>query len=212
MVTTRSTLRFPTSAPAAPVLDRLEAGFRTVEDAIRRLGIAEPHVLRSPLPVEEALTGSAILGRSLLILDPAELRSAEIDLEETVADERAGGSLFVSLPNPSELLARRSRYRDLASSTSAFAFVDGDLPQGFGRFEAVRRPRALRRYRLVVADTPGFRVAVASRGLEGGGFVGLWTGDEELVTEVSDTLREIARAEGHDVPDAAPSIPPLVGI
>jgi hypothetical protein len=186
-----------------------------VEAAIERLGIAAPHTLRTPLPVEEALAGSVVTSRSLLVLDPAELRSAEVDLEETVADERAGGSLFVSLPNPTELLERRNRYRELAASTAAFAFVDGEPPAGFGRFRLVRRPKSLRGYRLVVADTPGFRVAVASREVSipgGSGFVGLWTGDSDLVDEIAGRLREVARTEGHEVPDAAPAVPPLVGI
>jgi hypothetical protein len=203
------------SAAGCPPLTRLEIGLRAVERAIEDLGLDAPHALRSPLPVEEAIaaSGSTILSRSLLILDPAELRSAEVDLEETVADERAGGSLFVSVPNPAELLERRTRYRDLAVSTAAFAFVDGDDPRGLGRFTAVRRPTFLRRYRLVVADTPGFRVAVASRGIAGRpGFVGLWTGDEEMVDEVAGCLRTVARSQGHVVPDAAPSIPPLSGI
>jgi hypothetical protein len=207
----RPTLSETTDLPLR--LDRLEAGFRAIERTIRRLGIDTPHALRSPLPVEEALAGSPVQRRGLLILDPAELRSAEIDLEETVADERAGGSLFVNLPNPAELVARRHLYRELASSTSAFAFVDGPLPTGLARFRGVPRPAFLRRYRIVVADTPGFRVAVASRGLEHGpGFVGLWTGDEELVDEASGCLRAIARAAGQVVPDPAPAVPPLAGI
>ncbi len=215
----------PTTAPAegmaasglerrpSEALIRLDAAFRAVETALSRLGIDHPHTLRSPQPVEEILDPTGPLEGTLLVLDPCELRAAEIDIEETVADERAGGSLFVNLPNPSELTSRRTRYRDLATASSAFAFIDEPvLPSGFGKFKAVERPRWLRRIRLVVADTPGFRVAVASRAYSRGGFIGLWTGAPEIVDEVSGVLRGLARAAGHEVPDAAPPIPSLIGI
>lgn len=194
-------------------LPRLAAAFRTVEGTLRSMGIEAPHTLRSPQPVEEALPLAGTLAGTLVILDPAELRSAEIDLEETVADERLGGTLFVSLPNPKDLISRRVRYRDLATSSAAFAFVDGPAPTtGFGRFRFVPRPLALRRHRVLLADTPGFRCAVISRPYPGGGFIGLWTGNVEIVDEVADLLRETARAHGHEVPEPAPMVPPMLGV
>jgi hypothetical protein len=192
---------------------RLDAAFRAVEAAILRLGITQPHALKSPQPVEEALGESIALQGSLLILDPSELRAAEFDVEETVADERGGGTVFVNLPNPRELAARRVRYRDLASAAAGFAFVDDPAEAlGFGRFHAVVRPQGLSRYRIVLADTPGFRVVVASRSLRSGGFVGIWSGNADLVDEISDRLRTLARDAGQDVPDAAAPVPVLEGI
>jgi hypothetical protein len=206
------------SLPAArgevtPVLPRLEAAFHAVESVLADMRIDRPHALRSPQPVEEALEGSAALAGTLVVLDAAELRSAELDLEETVADERAGGTLFLSFPNPAELAARRVRWRDLGNASTTFAFVSPEeRPMGFGRVHFVPRPTALAGYRLLVADTPGFRVAIVSRSLPGGGFIGLWSGDTDLVDEVSGYLRSTLRATGLQVPDAAPAVPPLVGI
>jgi hypothetical protein len=194
-------------------LPRLEAAFRAVEATIRDIGVEAPQAMRTPQPVEDALPTSGALAGTLVILDPSELRSAEIDLEETVADERLGGAVYVSLPNPRDLLSRRVRYRDLAASAAGFAFVEGPAPSaGFGRFKFVPRPRSLRRYRILLADTPGFRVAVVSRPLSDGGFIGLWTGNPEIVDEIADVMRDAARAAGHDVPDAAPPVPPILGI
>src|SRR5438552_11428858 len=149
-------LSFPRQSPALP---RLEAAFHAVESVLAELRIEQPQSLRSPLPVEEALEGSAALSGTLVILDPAELRSAELDLEETVADERAGGTLFVSLPNASEMGARRVRWRDLGNAAATFAFIGPDeRPMGFGRVHFVPRPATLASHRILVADTPGFRV------------------------------------------------------
>src|SRR5512141_358928 len=126
-----------TPAPAA-ALPRIESAFRAVERVLEDLGIQNPHTLRSPQLVEEALEGVAALAGTLVILDPAELRAAELDLEETVADERSGGSLFVSLPNVTELSARRVRYRDLAAASTGFAPVDPETTAlGFGRVHIV---------------------------------------------------------------------------
>jgi hypothetical protein len=213
-------LRAPQTGPRLVAgLPRLEAAFRAVESTIREIGPAAegvpvgPRTMRTPQPVEDALPTSGALAGTLVILDPSELRSAEIDLEETVADERLGGAVYVSLPNPRDLLSRRVRYRDLAASSAGFAFVEGPAPStGFGRFQFVPRPRALRRYRILLADTPGFRVAVVSRPLPEGGFVGLWTGNPEIVDEIADVMREAAREAGLEVPDAAPAVPPIQGI
>ena len=200
-------------APTAPAFPRVEAAFQAVESTLRARGIESPHTLRSPQIVEEALEGIGALDGTLVILDPSELRAAEIDLEETVADERSGGSLFLSLPNASEMTARRVRYRDLAGAASAYAFVEeGKIPAGFGRFHFVPRPQSIRGWRVLVADTPGFRVAVISRPLPAGGFIGLWTGNEDIVDEVSSALRELARDAGHEVPASAAPVPTLMGI
>lgn len=204
-------IRLPrTSAESMP---RIEAAFRAVEGVLEDLGIENPGSLRSPQIVEEALEGVTPLDGSLVILDAAELRAAELDLEETVADERAGGSLFVSLPNLGELSSRRVRYRDLAAAATSFAFVEpGAHVLGFGRFHFAPRPTFMRRWRVLVADTPGFRVAVISRPLEKGGFIGLWTGNPDLVDEVAGFLRRIAASAGHTVPAPAVAVPSMLGL
>ena len=199
--------------PAVASLPRTEAAFRAVEMTLASLGIDRPHTLRSPQLVEEALDGAPALEGTLVILDPAELRAAELDLEETVADERNGGTLFLSVPNPEEWTARRVRDRDIASSTTAFAFVDaGVVVKGFGKLIPVPRPRMIKGWRVFLADTPGFRVVIVSRPRASGGFIGLWSGNSELVDEVSEFLRRSAREAGHDVPPAAPPVPPMIGV
>lgn len=208
--------RLPLAMPR-PVLPRIEAAFRAVEDVLAGLGIDSPHTLRSPQPVEEAMEGIAALAGTLVILDPTELRAAELDLEETVADERAGGSLFVSMPSAQELTSRRVRWRDLGTAASGFAFLDAfgpdaSPPIGFGRFHFAPRPALLRKWRVLVADTPGFRVAILSRPLPRGGFIGLWTGNPDLVDEIAGLLRRTAAEAGHDVPAPASPVPPLLGI
>ena len=197
----------------APALPRTEAAFRAVEMTLESLGIDRPHTLRSPQIVEEALDGASALDGTLVILDPAELRAAELDLEETVADERNGGTLFLSVPNSAEWTARRVRYRDIASSTTAFAFVEaGAAVKGFGKLIPVPRPRLIKGWRVFLADTPGFRVVIVSRPRASGGFIGLWSGNSELVDEVAEFLRQSARDAGHDVADAAQSVPPMIGV
>jgi hypothetical protein len=210
---------FPISFPVAPSaellprLPRFESAFRAVENALRTLEIDRPHELRSPAALEEALDGSSALEGTLVLVDPAELRTAELDLEETVADERGGGTFFVSVPTLGELSAHRVRYRDLGSASTGFAFLDEAVhPVGFGKFHFVRKPDGLRRWRILVADTPGFRVALVSRPLPGGGFIGLWTGNPDLVDEVSAMLRRAAEAAGHQVPPAGAPVPPFLGV
>jgi hypothetical protein len=208
-----STDRSPREPDPEVLFPRLSAAFRAVENVLDQLGIDRPHTLRSPQPVEEALEGSVAMEGTLVVLDAAELRAAEIDLEETVADERAGGSLFVALPNPGELSARRARYRDLATAAAAYAFTEYDkVPVGYGKLHFVARPKSLRGWRILLADTPGFRVAVVSRPLRAGGFIGLWSGNPEVVNEIGAFLRAEAQAAGHDVPVAAAEVPALVGI
>jgi hypothetical protein len=199
--------------PIDAALPRLGAAFHAVESVLSGMHIEQPHTLRSPQPVEEALEGSAALSGTLVVIDPAELRSAELDLEETVADERAGGSLFVSFPNRAELAARRVRWRDLGNASATFAFVAADeRPVGFGRVHFVPRPAALEGHRVLLADTPGFRVAIVARPLANGGFIGLWSGDVDLVDELGAYLRDAARAAGLTVPAASPPVPSLSGI
>lgn len=198
--------------PVAPTLPRFEAAFRAVEETLKSLGIDRPHELRSPATVEEALSGLPSLEGTLVIIDPNELRSAELDLEETVADERGGGTFFVSLPTLHELTSRRIRFRDLGSSSTGIAFLDEDVhPVGFGKFRFARKPAGYRRWRILVADTPGFRVALVSRPIPGGGFVGLWTGNPEMVNEISALLRVAASAAGHELPAPASAVPASLG-
>jgi hypothetical protein len=203
----------PLGRASAPSLPRFEAAFRAVEDVLVAQGIDRPHEMRSPRLVERALEGVSALEGTLVIVDPAELRAAELDLEETVADERGGGALFVSLPLLSELTARRLRFRELGSASAGFGFIDEDVhPVGFGRFQFSKKPQGLRRWRLLVADTPGFRVALVSRPRAAGGFIGLWTGNPDMVNEITGLLRASARAAGHVVPAPAPAVPPTLGL
>src|SRR5205823_9731017 len=102
---------------------------------------------------------------------------------------------------------------DLGNAAATFAFIGPDeRPMGFGRVHFVPRPATLASHRILVADTPGFRVAIVSRSLPGGGFVGLWSGDPDLVDEIAAYLREEVRACGLSVPEPAPSVPALTGI
>jgi hypothetical protein len=201
-----------------PTLDR---AFDAVERALARLGIEDPASLRSPKPVEEALAELAptmalhggLPAGTLLVLDPDELLAAEEDVLETVKDERTGGTMFVAVPDRIALISLRRSLREVAVVAPSFLFAtDGPLPNGFARLQRVLVAQDLRAYRFVVADTAGFRVAVVARSLPGGGFVGLWSGDEQIVNEVTSRLRADARAAGHRVPEAAPSVPSLEGI
>jgi len=193
-----------------PILDR---AFDAVERALARLGVEDPASLRSPRPVEDALSSTAIPSGTLLVLSPSELRAAEVDVEETVKDERSGGALFVSLPDPSNLETRKRSLRELAVSTPTFCLTPaGTLPAGFSRLRAVPEPEDLRNHEVMLADTPGFRVVIVRRGLPGGGWIGLWSGSEQVVAEVGDYLRAMAMAAGHEVPAPAPSVPSLDGV
>ena len=197
---------------AFPILDR---AFDAVERALARLGVDDPATLRSPRPVEEALSATALPEGTLLVLNPTELRAAEVDIEETVKDERQGGSLFLSLPHPDDLPSRARGLRELAAAAPAFGFNPSLRPapaSRLGRMQQVPMPLNLRSYRFLLADTPGFRVVCVARALPTGGFVGLWSGNERVVAEVRDVLAAAADACGYDVPEAAPEVPELEGV
>ena len=197
---------------AFPLLDR---AFDAVERALARLGVEDPASLRSPHPVEEVLSETALPEGTLLVLSPSELRAAEIDIEETVKDERQGGACYLSLPQPDDLTTRARGLRELAAAAPCFGFNPSLRPAPaarLGRLKIVPMPLNLRSYRFLVADTPGFRVAVVSRALPGGGFIGLWSGNEHVVEEVRGALARAADAAGHDVPDTAPAVPQLEGV
>jgi hypothetical protein len=200
----------PRGAPAFPTLDR---AFDAVERALAALGIGDPGTLRSPRPVEEALSPTALPPGTLLVLDASELEAVHADIRETVADERAGGAMFCSI-GPDVLPPWAARVlRDLASSVPTYAFSPRlPLPSGLGKARGVLRPPALSPYGFLVADTPGFRVAVVTRALPGGGFVGLWSGDPHVLAELTGRLRAEARAAGHAVPAPAPDVPALDGV
>ncbi len=198
------------AAKPFPILDR---AFDAVEDALTKLGVGDPSTLRSPRPVEDALSATALPQGTLLVLSPSELRAAELDLEETVKDERSGGVVFVTLPEGGGVEARKRSLRELAVSTPTFCLtVGGTLPPGYSRLRGVAQPTALRGYHILVADTPGFRVAVVRRELPGGGWIGLWTGNDRAVNEVSDLLRELSVEAGHEVPQPASAVPALDGV
>ena len=193
-----------------PLLDR---AFDAVESALAKLGVDDPSTLRSPRPVEDALSETALPQGTLLVLSASELRAAELDLEETVKDERSGGVVFVTLPSGEGVEARKRSLRELAVSTPTFCLTStGTLPPGYSRLHAVTEPEALRGYHVLVADTPGFRVAVVRRELPGGGWIGLWTGNDRAVNEVSDLMRQLCEDAGHEVPSAASAVPPLDGV
>ena len=114
-----------------------------------------------------------------------EFKRAEVDLEETVKDERSGGSVFVTLPPESEIETRKRSLRELAVSTPTFCLTPtGSLPPGFSRLHEVLSTKDLEDYHVLLADTPGFRVAVVRRRLPSGGWIALWTGNERAIAEV----------------------------
>lgn len=210
--------RFQTEASPLPRFDR---AFEAVEAALATLGIEDPASLRTPRPVEEALHNRALPEGTLLILDPAELRAAEVDIEDTVKDERQGGSVYITVPSLRELPSRARGIRELASSTPTFGLhggyagqrrLDPRTAQRLGKVQPVHTGRDLGAYRILFADTPGFRVALVARDLPGGGFVGLWSGNEQLLDELREVLVPLAVHAGHDVPSAAPEVPELEGI
>jgi hypothetical protein len=193
-----------------PILDR---AFDAVERVLARLGVEDPASLRSPRPVEDALSSTALPDGTLLVLDPAELRAAEVDVEETVKDERSGGAVFVSLPDPVDVEVRKRSLRELAMAAATFCLTfEDDLPPGFSRLRAIPMPRTLADYRLLLADTPGFRVAVVRRALPGGGWIALWTGNPQAIEEIGRVLRALADAAGQEVPAPAPEVPELEGV
>lgn len=197
---------------AFPILDR---AFDAVERALAQLGVENPASLRSPRPVEEALSDTALPEGTLLVLSPSELRATEVDIEETVKDERAGGSIYLSLPHPDDLDPRARTIRELATAAPTFGFNASlrPLPAArLGKTTQVATPLNLRSYRFLLADTPGFRVAVVARALPGGGFIGLWTGNELVIDEIRAVLGDCVEAAGHDAPAPAAPVPALEGV
>ena len=71
---------------------------------------------------------------------------------------------------------------------------------------------SLGRYHILLADTPGFRVAVVRRRLRNGSSIALWTGNERAIIEIGETVRRMAEEAGHEVPSAAPEVPALEGV
>ena len=194
---------------------RLDRAFDAVERALNQLGVDDPASLRSPQPVEDLLHDRALPEGTLLVLSPSELRAAELDVEETVRDERGGGTVFVSLPDPEDLGERARALRELASTATTFGFNPSLRPAPAARLGKLRQvplPLNLRCYRFLCADTPGFRVLIATRQLWGGGWIGMWSGNDQVIDEFRSALSEICHASGHDVPAPAPAVPPLDGI
>ena len=180
-----------------------------------RLGIEDPATLRSPRPVEDILSRNALPDGTLLVFSPSELRAAEIDIEDTVKDERLPGSIYLSLPSHEDLPTRARGLREIASAATTYGFNGSLRPAPatrLGKMRQVPMPLSLRGYRFLLADTAGFRVVVVARALPGGGFVGLWSGNERVVDEVRQALVETVRASGHEVEQAAAPVPDLEGI
>lgn len=194
---------------------RLDRAFDAVERALAQLGIEDPASLRTPRPIEEVLHDRALPEGTMLVLNPTEIRAAEIDIEDTVRDERLGGSVFLSLPDPEELGERARGLREIGSVARTFGFNASLRPMPaarLGKVTQVPLPLHLRSYRFLCADTPGFRVLLITRQLWGGGCIGLWTGNDLLIDEFRDVVAEVAHGAGHEVSDASPSVPPLEGI
>lgn len=195
-----------------PILDR---AFDSIERALAQLGIEAPDTLRSPRPVEDALRPTALPEGTLLILNPREIRAAEIDVEETVKDERLGGCLFTTIPSAGELPGRARGLRELATATTAYGFHPGTAPRissRLGKLRVLGLPDTLGGYRFLMADTPGFRVCVVQRALPGGGWIGLWSGNERVLEEIRSVLAPSIEAAGYETPAPAPDAPALDGI
>ncbi|MDJ0975000.1 MAG: hypothetical protein QNJ98_11110 [Planctomycetota bacterium] len=204
--------RYDNRARPFPILDR---AFDAVERALAQLGIEAPDTLRSPRPVEDALSPTALPEGTLLVLDPREIRAAEIDVEETVKDERQGGSIFLTLPNPEDLPGRARGLRELATAAQTFGFHGGTrprIPSRLGKTTLLPLPTELDGYRFLLADTPGFRVCVVQRALPGGGWIALWSGNDLVLDELRTVLALEAAAAGHNVPLPSPEVPSLDGI
>ena len=193
-----------------PLLDR---AFDAVEHALARLGIDDPSTLTSPKVVEDELSATALPMGTLLVLDPDEIAGARVDIRDTVMDERLGGSVFGSMARPPVEDARRRRLRELSSTAKAYGFLPvGQNPYGVGRVLQVRTPADLAGYQFLVADTPGFRVALVTRARPEGGSITLWTGTPELFAEVLGVLRSAARHDGLALPALAPLVPVRDGV
>ncbi len=194
-----------------PTLDR---AFDAVEGAFAQLGAIDATQIRSPRLVEELLRPTALPEGTLLVIDPDEIAAARQDIEATVKDERQGGVLYLTLP-PARLLAEQARaLRELAVAASTYGFHAAEaFPAGrLGRVRQVALPAALRPYRFLLADTPGFRVLLISRVTPHGGEIALWTGNADLVDEVRAVLAEPIAAAGLRAPAPAAPVPSLDGI
>ena len=205
----------PAHPPVARTLPQIDRALDAVERAILERGIESPQALRSPQPIEEMLSPRAIPEGTLLVLSDAEYAATVADIEDTVRDERLGGTVFTTLPQLEELGSVARGLRELAGSARTFGFNPSLRPlpaQRLGKVEQIPLPLHLRSYRFLLADTPGFRVLLISRTLPGGGWIALWSGNESLVAELRGVLSEAGRAAGHEVPEVAPEVPPLDGI
>jgi hypothetical protein len=188
-----------------PTLDR---AFDAVERALARLGIEDPASLPSPQLVEEDLSPTALPAGTVLVLNPDEYVAAEVDIHDTVLDERLGGTVYGTIERPPTPDERRRRLREMGGAATAFGFLPpGAEPYGTGRVRQVRSPAFLAGYRFLVADVPGFRVALISRALPGGGFLALWSGDGEVVDEITRVFQRALQVDGHAVPARAPAVP-----
>lgn len=219
MISPLPSYRLPTPAFGPDVgprhLPQLDRAFDAIERVLLEHGMHDPQGLRSPQPVEELLDPRLLPEGTLLVLSPAELQAAELDIEETVRDERAGGCVFVTLPDPEELGERARALRDLAGVAATFGLNASLRPlpaQRLGKVRQVPLPLHLRSYRFLVVDTAGYRVALITRAMSGGGWIGLWTGNDLLVDELRTVLGEAVEAAGHSVPAPAAPVPELDGI
>jgi hypothetical protein len=188
-----------------PLLDR---SFDAVELALARLGVADPAELHSPLEVEQELSATALPLGTLLVFDREEVEGAYVDIRDTVMDERLGGAVYGTMARPPTEDVRRRRLREMSGCSTVYGFLPvGAAPYGVGRVAQVRSPDALAGYEFLVADVPGFRVALVTRRRAEGGSITLWTGTAELVDEVLGVLRRAARQDGHAVQPTAPAVP-----
>lgn len=190
---------------ALPLLDRC---FDALEIALARLGIDDASELKNTSEVEAEVSEGALPQGTLVIFDEEEVHEACRDIRDTVMDERLGGAVFgTMLRSPAECV-RRARLREMTGSAIVYGFLPvGQGPAGLGRVLQVRRPAALADYDFLVADIPGFHVALVTRKRPGGGSITLWTGTRELVDEILGSLRRAIADDGHAVPAPAPLVP-----
>lgn len=181
----------------APGLPALSAAVCAVCETFRRLHVTGDYCPRDARRIEDDLPTSGALAGTLTILDPLDVLPAEREIERTLHDERPRfGGLYLSQIGD-HLYQRWTNYSALAWLMPVFAFTEHPQRQHPG--DGVRfalAPDALDGFRVVLADTPGYRVAVIGFFVRKWG-VALWTGNPQVVNEVGGALRVAARESGH---------------
>lgn len=190
---------------ALPLLDRC---FDSVEIALAKLGLDDTSSIVATAEIEAELSEGALPHGTLLVFDEEEVHEAFRDIRDTVMDERMGGTVYGTMLRPPADCVRRRRLREMTGTATVYGFLPvGQGPAGLGRVVQVRRPASLGDYEFLVADIPGFHVALVTRKRPSGGEITLWTGSRELVDELLAALRRAIADAGHAVPAPAPAVP-----